>query len=496
MSARDFRVQMRGTKALWVFTVYVFVLGIVGIGMYASIIAQGYVTMAGAQSQLYQFFMITMVVMGAAICLISPGLTATAIVSEKQRLSLDLVMSAPLEPKYVLVGKMISGYRYTWMLLILALPIVAVSVILGGATWSDVFGDFVLLSFQALIFTSLALMISTMTNKAASAMVWSLMAVFAYVLVVSYVSALGAAAPALMGSTAHLPFTVGLSPFLVTQAVGTTTSILGHDVPNWLLDGVFSLLVARLFLLGAAVTLAPMDKRLSANLRISSLVYMFLSAWLITAAAFGLAPAVGVHSIWTPRALIASCIVPIAWLVLAMPILSCFGTDGSRRFFPNGFFRIRSLLDGSPAGGLPFVLALVGASVAGSAVGAWSLWNFSAELWGGVLWLVGLVTFLWSIGRWISSRAKVLRTARSLTLATILLTLAIVPMTMGILQYMPAWEADTDSKSSLWYVWPFAPLGGDGPFNLAAYYGLAFLALAALLAFDSQRGLTRSKDIA
>jgi len=51
---------------------------------------------------------------------------------ERQHGPWILVFSAPVAPRYYLVGKTIAVYRYIWMLLILSLPVTAACVVLGG----------------------------------------------------------------------------------------------------------------------------------------------------------------------------------------------------------------------------------------------------------------------------------------------------------------------------------------------------------------------------
>ena len=490
---------MRGSKPFWIFSVYVFCLCLIGMVMYVSILGRSGLSLAGAQSELTNFFSSLMALLAGAICVISPALTGTAIVAERQRQSLDLVLSAPVEPKYLLVGKMISSYRYTWMLLILALPVVAMSVVLGGATWQDVFGCFLLLSFHALIFTSLALMISTMTNKPASAVIWSFFAVFAYVIAMTFLSST-ALSRAFAGSASHVPFTIALTPFFALQAINSSTQIGSIDVPNWVFAAVLALLLTRLFLLGAAVNLAPLDKRLSANLRLSGLVYTFglgalvmysmapmfmmmsgsMSAGGMTPSPPGLDPDLMVLNIG---------LASVAWLLFGMPMLSCYGWEGSRRFWPNGIFSLRRALDGTPAGNLPYLLVLIASGIGGSLCG--NIWaggtGPKGSLLPGLLWPAGLIVLAWSIGRLLSAACKAMKTARAFHLCVLILLVGAVPLAMLIFQLSPSWSVDPESHTSaIWSLWLFTPLLTHDLFKLAWVYGVIMLGIGLLLAFWAQ----------
>ncbi|MEA2552748.1 MAG: hypothetical protein QOJ65_924, partial [Fimbriimonadaceae bacterium] len=137
-SRRDFRAQLRGNRSFILWMIYLAML--IGLGMlnYSQSVDRGQVSVVQAQAWLQNFYEMIMVLLAAMITLVAPALAATAIVIEKERRSLDLLFSAPVKPKVLLVGKMLSAYRYTWMLLVLSLPVTAVCVVLGGATWSEV----------------------------------------------------------------------------------------------------------------------------------------------------------------------------------------------------------------------------------------------------------------------------------------------------------------------------------------------------------------------
>src|SRR5947209_4930518 len=150
---------------------------------------QGGVSITEVQENLREFYNILMVCLASILCLITPALTAGAITSERQRQSLDLLFSAPVSVKALLVGKLISSYRYTWMLLALSLPITAVCVVMGGATWSDVLAGYALLSFSALVLTAIGLVVSSMAPSVGAAILWTYLAVAGYLFVSAGVSA-------------------------------------------------------------------------------------------------------------------------------------------------------------------------------------------------------------------------------------------------------------------------------------------------------------------
>ncbi len=277
-AVRDFRVQLRGNRSVMLFGVYLLLLIGVAMYTYSNAVNQYGSTIVEAQSSLHGFYQVTMLLLAGTVVLVAPGLTATTIVMERQRQSIDLVFSAPVSPKYYLVGKMISSFRYTWMLLVLALPVTAASVVLGGASWTEVLEAYILLSIHGLALTAFALLISTFSAKPVAAIVWS------YITAIVFNFCAGSAATAslfrFMGRpTDEAPFWVSFSPFAVVQSARTYTSIAGHHIPNWILALVVTLLIVKICLLGAGSILNQSGGMEVVGLRLHGLIYALLVFW-------------------------------------------------------------------------------------------------------------------------------------------------------------------------------------------------------------------------
>jgi hypothetical protein len=108
--------------------------------------------------------------------------------------------------------------------------------------------------------------------------------------------------------------------------------------------------------------------------------------------------------------------------LLFAPLMSTFAYDSARRFRFNGFFGPRHILDGTPAGGLPYYMAIVLAMFASVAIG----YHFAGRpvppgaflLY--LLYALATATFAWSLGMLISSFGVGLRPARALTILAVL----------------------------------------------------------------------------
>ena len=491
------------------FGLYLGILMLVGYTKYDSIASNASMSVSDAQRQLRDFYQTIIMMLAGMVSIVTPGLAATTIVMERQRRSLDLVFSAPVQPRYYLVGKMIAVYRYIWMLLILSLPVTAACVVLGGASWSDVLTVYGLLSMHGLLMATIGLMISTFSPKPVSAIVWSYIAVAGYLIV----SGSGAGAAYAMvsfrsmgGSGGEAPFLVGINPFTAIYAVGTYTTIGATHVPNWLLASLAILVAVRLCLLGGGAVLS--EGREALNLRLHWAI-------LVSVLAFGLAYWLGASGAYrtivsaTPRGTIGAPVGADAgasilgyglfWffspLLLVIPTLSAYGTDGMLRQRTNGWFGLRNALDGTPAGALPYLASLILLATAFVLVGIKSSGNDlpSVAFAYFVVFTLGFWSLFWAIGRVASSLKVGLRTARTaVVIGFVVLVILPVPFLMAL-----SAETFQEGGVSLWNLYPLRPVLQFKDMNLflPLAYGAAFLLAALGANLLSERRLSRTEAI-
>jgi hypothetical protein len=482
-STRDFRVQLRGNRSALLFGTYLVLLIGVAMLVYVQAVGDQRMSVVEAQRHLQTFYTAIMMLLAGTICMVAPALSATTVVLEKQRRSLDLVFSAPVSPKYYLVGKMLSSYRYIWMLLVLSLPVTAACVVLGGASWSDVLGSYILLSTQTLVLTSLSLLMSTLAPKPVSAVLWS------YAICIPYLIITAAGASSTLFAFGHrsmeAPFIVAMNPFFVIYAVGTHTVVNGINVPNWIPALLMTLLITKISLLCAGSLLNPAGKE-AKSLRIHGLVYT------LAAMAF-----MGYFSASVPGSDMGRDFGRVyAWtfmpLIVALPFMTCYGFDAENRFRPNGIFKIKGLFQPTPATALPYLATLlVGSAVTLVAGGLYRISAGPFPISSG--WIPGrtMLTsgffiqlaftlafwgFFWSIGRFTSSLGAGLRTARTLQFAAFLLVCAVPVPLIASLDHTNGF----DDGVSLWTLWPLKSMfsSNQESTNEAMVYATIFLLLA------------------
>jgi hypothetical protein len=491
-ATRDYRAQLRGNRALWLWGGYLAMLVLItGIIYFNTVMGGEAQDIAYIQFRLREFYTSVMTMLAIFVTLVTPAMTASSITIERQRKSLDLVFTAPVAPKYLLVGKMLSSYRYTWMLLMLALPITAVSVVMGGATWMDVLAGFIMLSAHALVFTAIGILLSTLSPNTVAAVVYTYLVVGVYSGLVTALAA-SFALPTYAGG-GEMSWAASLTPFAVAYVAPAHTTLFGVAVPNWVFTVLFALLVSKLLLVAAASALTHHLTADTRSLRIHGLVYAFVITMLMVAGIAPLASRGAFNN--TAEADFLRTIIPTVlclFMTFLIPHLSCYSRHEGAKFRRDGFLSFRQAIIGKPSGALAYILMFILAAFGGGLAGAEiTRARISHNMYlSAALYCLGFLALWWGVGRLVSALQDSLKTSRLLVLATMVLVLgAPIP----VLSIYTAVNYDR-MNSGLWKLLLLYPTGGPVPMASAWVYGLVTLAIALVLGLAGERYAARRAE--
>ena len=462
-SVRDFRAQMRGLRAPIILLCYLLLLVLIA-GAFYSTLQTGQVSPSTLQSSLAVYLTSTLATLEVLMALLAPALAATTVISEYERKSLDLLFSSPLTPKSFIIGKFLSAARYSLMLLALSLPITAVAVVLGGATWLDFLAAYALIACRSLVYCAIGVLFAVMTWKVVTAVGLAYVAQVAYF--VSGMSGMVTSFGSFGRGGTDAPVTAALVPGLAVIAAPTTSTIFGQTVPNWLYGSAILLLFVRLLLVGAGSALTAAGSPETKSLRVHGLIFMTALGALTGASAGTAIPFGGGPGL----AFATTMYWPLLVAVVFLPYLATWGLDGGSKVRPNGLFAPKWLLHGSPASGLPYWLALLLVWFGSGCVAGWP--QVSAHAGDAAAFLalaVATALFAWSLG-WVAAGMtgrQSASAARRLHVALVFL-LAAVPASVGAIFSIPL--------ETVWYFSPFSGL--QGPPDEASIKAGTMLALA------------------
>ncbi|MFJ8266341.1 ABC transporter permease [Peribacillus asahii] len=166
---KEFKLRFRSLKSFLGVLFYVLAIGIVVIGM---IFVQQLGSMGGVNpEQSRELFMILAVLQFALIIFITPGLTAGVISSERERQTLNILLTTSQSSSSIIIGKLVSSVAFLLLLIIASLPLYSIVFLYGGISPRELLMVFALNVFTVFVIGSLGVMFSTFIRKTIAAMV-------------------------------------------------------------------------------------------------------------------------------------------------------------------------------------------------------------------------------------------------------------------------------------------------------------------------------------
>ncbi len=158
MLAKELRGRMRGARAFVVLSVYLLFLS--GFTLLLYFIAKLSVSSNPTTPAGKVVFLGLVAFQLGLVCFLAPSFTAGSISGERERQTYDLLMTTPLPLPLIVAAKLFSALAYVFLLIIAALPLMSVSLFLGGVAPEEVLIAFVMLCSSALAFGTIGLCFS------------------------------------------------------------------------------------------------------------------------------------------------------------------------------------------------------------------------------------------------------------------------------------------------------------------------------------------------
>lgn len=107
------------------------------------------------------------------LAFVVPGTLAASMTSEKERETLDLLLTTPLSGDMIVVGKLLAGLSYFLLLALAALPVMMLCAVIGGLSGEAVLRLFVVLGLQGLAYGLTCICCSAGSRRTAVAVMLS-----------------------------------------------------------------------------------------------------------------------------------------------------------------------------------------------------------------------------------------------------------------------------------------------------------------------------------
>ena len=193
---KELRSRMRGRRAFVVLTVYLGVLALIAYGTYvvvgpaasqAAAVDQFNPGLGGAQANAsgligQSIFTVLSVFQVILVSFIAPAFTSGQISLEREKQTLDLLVTTPLRPSAIVVGKLLTALAFVVLMIVAALPISAIVLMYGGASVDDLLRQMAVLLSMAVAFGAIGIFASALLRRTQTATVVTYCAVLALTL--------------------------------------------------------------------------------------------------------------------------------------------------------------------------------------------------------------------------------------------------------------------------------------------------------------------------
>ena len=189
---KELRSRMRGRRAFIVLTVYLAILALITYGVYATVAPAarggGFAPGMGggganASALIGQtIFSVLSIFQLILVCFIAPAFTAGQISMEREKQTLDLLISTPMRPGAIVIGKLAAALAFVVLMIVAAIPITAIVLMYGGASPDDIVRQQIVLLATALALGALGLFFSALLKRTQAATVLTYISLLALTL--------------------------------------------------------------------------------------------------------------------------------------------------------------------------------------------------------------------------------------------------------------------------------------------------------------------------
>lgn len=172
---KDLQVAARSMRLSWGLFAYEAVLTMAFLLALAFI--QSEVSYVYSNNNIYGYlvylFPVLAVVQVCIVALIVPIITASSISGEKERQTFDIMMTTCMSPIAIVLGKVVSAVLRILFYVVAGMPIMALSFVVGGMSWSNLFYFLLALILFSVFSGSIGVLCSSMCRKSISAVIMS-----------------------------------------------------------------------------------------------------------------------------------------------------------------------------------------------------------------------------------------------------------------------------------------------------------------------------------
>jgi ABC-2 type transport system permease protein len=274
----EMKIKMRGWKTSFGIAAYLGVMVLIAFLYYLAFIQNSMywnTSVNARQAAGMEIYSMLSVLQFSLILLITPAQTAGTISSEREKQTLDLLLSTRMTPLGIIFGKLMSSMSFMILLIITSIPLFSLVFLFGGVTPGDMVKLFLFYIITAFSVGSIGIFFSTMFKKTVTATVITYLVMFMLglvsVILGIYMVSVQYSVPN-PPSNPSIPFVLYINPAvgladILTGRTGGLFSYFGirigqamQGVDFWIYNSITMLVVALGLLLASVYKLNPVKR--------------------------------------------------------------------------------------------------------------------------------------------------------------------------------------------------------------------------------------------
>lgn len=173
---KEIKLKVRSVKfaiIIFLFNLMLGIIAITGFEVMFNMHLNPYVDYSGAAKVFY--ILISMEII--AVMFLVPAFTAGSIAGEREKQTLDILLTTVLTPEKIVMGKLLSSISMVLLLVVSSLPIISIVFTIGGVGMEDLVQFMLAILVISFFIGSMGMLASTVLKKTVPAMVCSMVEV-------------------------------------------------------------------------------------------------------------------------------------------------------------------------------------------------------------------------------------------------------------------------------------------------------------------------------
>lgn len=167
----ELKLHARTVRLPIILVIYNLVLSCVAVLFMASIQNQYQSGYPIQYDELMEIFTILGWIQCVLVCFMVPILTASAIAGEREKQTLDLMLTTSISPFSIILGKLVAAMCTVCILVLSSVPILSISFLFGGMSWKDMIAFLFVVIAIGVFVGSIGLFFSSLVKKTPVAIV-------------------------------------------------------------------------------------------------------------------------------------------------------------------------------------------------------------------------------------------------------------------------------------------------------------------------------------